>query len=57
MRSVGPILLLSFLLFASTLAEDFSEQLNNDFSNIEESDFDDNFGLEDYDENEDIILG
>jgi len=57
MRSVKPILLLSFLLFASTLAEDFSEPLNNDVSNIEESDFDDDFGLEDYDddENEDII--
>jgi len=61
MRSVKPIVLLSFLFFASVIADDFSEPISTnsdveDFDGNEDYDVNDS-DVEDYDsdENEDIV--
>ena len=58
MKSVKPIVLLSFLFFASVVADDFTEPITNDISHkvnevddIDDSDYD----FDDNDEDEDIV--
>ncbi len=61
MKSVKPILLLSFLFFASVIADDYSEPISTN-NEVENFDSNEDYGLEDSDvedydsdENEDII--